>query len=435
LGNYSGDTISGSDGSWKIQLPAMKAGGPYKFEVKTSDKEKIKLDKVYVGEVWLASGQSNMDWPISKLNSAKKVLQDSIHSNVFVMSMDPKVLGSHVFSEEEMSKLNANDYFDYSKWTRSDVNIIGKFSGIGYSSAHHLASNLQIPIGIICNAVGGSTTQSWISRESMETTHETVDLLNDRWFHPKVMNWVSKRKSENFKGYKYYNERHPYDPTLLFDAGILPLKDFNFKGVIWYQGESNANDDSLHTKLFKMLVLDWRKHFNKKHMPFYYVQLSSIEREGWGSFRNSQRNALDALENLGMVVSSDIGNRTDVHPRIKWPVGYRLAKIALAKLYSYDNTYSGPLLDFVNVVNNTLEVHFKYGNGLKTQDGDVVKDIEIAASNKIFVKAQAKIVNNKLVVWSHKVKEPRYVRYGYSSFTEGNLVNSSLLPASTFSNY
>lgn len=258
-------------------------------------------------------------------------------------------------------------------------------------------------------------------------------LLNDTWRNPLVDSWVAERKVENFGGDKHLLARHPYDATYLFDTGIWPLSDYGFKGVIWYQGESNAERVSLHKRLFELLIQDWRHHFHNEQMPFYYVQLSSIERENWGAFRDTQRRLL-YIPYTGMAVSSDVGHPTNVHPKRKWVVGSRLAAIALAKTYGQEIEYSGPLFDYVNVDENKLEVHFTHANGLRTSDRGKVKDIWIAGADKEFVKARAKIRQDKLIVWSTEIPSPRFVRYGYSSFTEGNLINGSCFPASTFSN-
>ncbi|WP_034044611.1 GDSL-type esterase/lipase family protein [Wocania ichthyoenteri] len=420
-------------GEWQVTLPAMKAGGPFAFEIQSQQSENIKFKKVYIGEVWLASGQSNMDWRVNQSKHAKTVLKDSLSPNVFVFSMDPKVLNGRVFTKEELALCNTNDYFRYSGWSNTKDDILENFSAVAYVYAYNLQKELNVPIGVICNAIGGSPMQSWISRERMEQTHKTISMLNDSWQNPLTDSWVAQRKSENFGFNKNLNARHPYDPTFLFDSGILPLTNFNFKGVIWYQGESNAERVDLHERLFKMLINDWRIHFKKPELPFYYVQLSSINRPNWGVFRDSQRKLL-AIENTGMAVSSDVGHETDVHPTQKWIVGERLAKVALAKSYNKSMAFSGPLLDYVNVIGNTLEVHFKHGEGLKTVDGTAVKDIEIAGVDKIFVKANTDIKGSTLIVWSENIKNPRYVRYGYASFTNGNLINKSNLPASTFSN-
>lgn len=433
LNNQKATTKVAKNGKWQVVMPTMKAGGPYALKVESKLSENINFSKVYVGEVWLASGQSNMDWRVNQSKHAKTVLKDSLNPNVFLFSMDPKVLNDSVFTKEELALCNTNDYFKYSGWSNVKDDILENFSAVAYAYAFNLQKELNVPVGVVCNAVGGSPTQSWISRERMEQTHETISMLNDSWQNPLTDSWVAKRKSENFGFNKNLNARHPYDPTILFDAGILPLTNFNFKGVIWYQGESNTERVDLHARLFKMLISDWRMHFKKPDLPFYYVQLSSIDRGNWGAFRDSQRKLL-SIKNTGMVVSSDVGDKTDVHPKQKWIVGERLTKVALANTYQKSIVYSGPLLDYVNVINDKLEVHFKYSEGLKTTDNSEIKDIEIAGDDKVFVKANAEIKDNILIVYSEKIKNPRFVRYGYSSFTHGNLVNKSNLPASTFSN-
>src|SRR5690606_18239433 len=162
---------------------------------------------------------------------------------------------------------------------------------------------------------------------------------------------------------------------------------------------SNADQVGLHSNLFKLLVNDWRTHFNNPEMPFYYVQLSSIERPNWGLFRDSQRRLLE-IPHTGMAVSYDIGHKTDVHPKKKWIVGKRLANSTLSKSYDFDLAYSGPFLDFVNVNGNQLEVHFSHGEGLSTTTNKAVKDIFIAGADQQFVPAESKIVNDILVLWS-----------------------------------
>ena len=429
-------TIADINGAWSITFPLAEAGGPYSLSVTSKLSQKSKnLNNVYVGEVWLASGQSNMDFKVKNMHHAATVLKDSLNDNVHVFSLDPRVLKPQMFNEEELKLCNADNYLEASGWSHKKDSILENFSAVAYAFAYNLQKELKVPVGIICNAVGGSPTQSWISRERMETAHQTIDLLNDTWGNPMTDSWVAKRKFENFGTAKKTSipARHPYDPTFLFDTGIMPIKDFNIKGVIWYQGESNAENIDLHTQLFPMLVNDWRLHWKKPEMPFYYVQLSSIKRPTWGKFRDSQRQLL-SIPHTGMAISSDVGHPTDVHPKQKWIIGTRLSKIALAKAYYRDIQYSGPLLDFVNVNQEKLEVHFKYGSGLKTTNGSEVKDIQIAGADKVFSAAKAKIKDEKLIVWSSEDIAPRFVRYGYTPYTEGNLMNQYNLPTSTFSN-
>lgn len=435
LNNNKATTIVTTNGAWEVVLPKMEAGGPYKLLISSKLSEDIQINNVYIGEVWLASGQSNMDLEVKKIKNAITVIKDSVNNKVFLFSMDPNALLSNTFSEKELKSCNAASYFKTSGWTNNDSNNFENFSAVAYAFAYNLQKELNIPIGIICNAIGGSPTQSWISRESMELRHETIDLLNDSDLNPMIDSWVSNKKVENFENLSKYDvkARHPFDPTFLFDAGIQPIKNYAIKGVIWYQGESNSEQTDLHSKLFKMLVNDWRMQFKSPEMPFYYVQLSSINRPTWGEFRDSQRKLL-TIPNTGMAVSSDIGHLTDVHPKEKWTVGKRLSSLALAKSYAKKLPYSGPLFDYVNILNDKIEVYFKFADGLKTKDGKEVTDVQIAGDDHIFVSAKTTIKKNKLIIWSPKIKNPRYVKYGYTPFTTGNLINKYGLPASTFSN-
>lgn len=422
------------NGQWSLDFPPMEAGGPYSLSFSTPGKT-INIEKVYLGEVWLASGQSNMDFMVRDMESAATVLKDSLNDQVFLFSMDGKTLSGEKFSAADLENCNAADYFKSSGWTTSNAKDLESFSAVAYAFAYNLQKKLKVPVGIICNALGGAPTQSWISREAMEQQHETIDLLNDTRLNPMVDKWVAERIEHNMQDHSKtkIKARHPYQPTILFDAGIMPIRDYNIKGVIWYQGESNADHIELHSKLFRMLVSDWRHHFKNENLPFYYVQLSSLDRSTWGHFRDSQRRLLDIL-NTGMAVSYDVGNETDVHPRKKWIVGQRLSKIALHQDYNFNIGYSGPLLDFVNVIGNRLEVHFKYGEGLKALNNASVQDVFIANADKKFVPAQTKIVKGVLQVWSPEIENPRYVKYGYTPFSNGNLVNRYGLPAPTFSN-
>ena len=432
--NETKNVKSDFNGHWKVEFPSMPAGGPYRLAFNTSTNA-IVITKVYIGEVWLASGQSNMAWKVRDMESAATVLKDSVNANVFLFSMKGKVLSGEKYTDAQLQNCNANAYFENSGWTTASGENLGDFSAVAYAFAYNLQKKLNVPVGIINNAIGGSPIQSWISRESMEQTHETIDLLNDTRLNPMVDTWVAERIELNMEDQTKFKikARHPYQPTILFDAGILPIADYNIKGVIWYQGESNTEHVGLHSDLFKMLVNDWRIHFKNAELPFYYVQLSSIDRPNWGLFRDSQRKLLE-LPNTGMAVSYDVGNKTDVHPKKKWVVGKRLSNIALHNDYKVDVAFSGPLLDFVNVNGNQLEVHFKHGEGLKTLNNTSVKDVFVAGSDKVFVPAESKLVNNTLVVWASQIQNPRYVKYGYTSYSDGNLVNASGLPAPTFSN-
>ena len=228
-------------------------------------------------------------------------------------------------------------------------------------------------------------------------------------------------------------QRHPYEPCYLYESGILPLQQFLIKGIIWYQGESNAHNREAHEKLFKLLVDSWRKNWEDNELPFYYVQLSSIDRPSWPWFRDSQRRFLTQIPHTGMAVTSDKGDSLNVHPTHKQEVGERLAVWALNKTYNYKNVVpSGPLFKSVSFKNGAAYISFDYSEGLHASDNNEIRTFELSGDDQIFYPAKAAVVNGELKVWSDKVKEPTIVRYGWQPFTRANLVNGAGLPASTF---
>ena len=219
----------------------------------------------------------------------------------------------------------------------------------------------------------------------------------------------------------------------MFESGIVPLDRYPIKGVIWYQGESNAHNYEAHEKLFRLLVGSWRENWNDPDLPFYYVQLSSIDRPSWPWFRDSQRRLMDAIPHTGMAVSSDYGDSLDVHPKNKRPIGERLAHWALNRTYDKRQVVpSGPLFRSVDFRQEAAYVSFDYADGLHTADGKPIREFEIAETEGLYYPAKAEVVGNQVRVYSDRVKHPCYVRYAWRPFTRANLVNSQSLPASTF---
>lgn len=227
-------------------------------------------------------------------------------------------------------------------------------------------------------------------------------------------------------------------PTVLYNAMIHPLIKLPIAGVIWYQGESNADRAHQYQTLMPLLIKDWREKFNNKDLPFYYVQLANYmkrreqpEPSAWAELREAQLKTL-ALPNTGMIVATDIGDAGDIHPKNKQEIGYRLANIALAKTYGVNMPYSGPLYKSFVKKGNAFAVSFNYNNGLKASDGKRLKGFEIAGSDKVFHWADAKIEGDTIIVTSPKIKEPVAVRYNWADNPDGNLTNASGLPASSF---
>ena len=334
------------------------------------------------------------------------------------------------------TKLKKNHQLQYlttEGWKECSSETVKGFSAVGYYFGKILQQKLDIPIGLICNAVGGTGTESWVDRHSLEYGFPSVMYRwNDNDF---IQPWVKVRAMENIKLADQSLQRHPYHPCYMFEAGILPLEHYAIKGVIWYQGESNAHNKDAHERLFKLLVNGWRQYWDQPEMPFYYTQLSSHKRPSWHGFRDSQRLLLGQLTNVGMAVCSDIGNKADVHPRRKREIGQRLAAWALNKTYGMtDVVPSGPLFNDVVFNNDLAIVSFDYAEGMTTSDGKAIRTFELAGDDGLFYPAEAKVINetSTIEVKSDKVTAPVAVRYGWQPFTDANLVNAAGLPASTF---
>uniref|UniRef100_UPI004024BB1D sialate O-acetylesterase n=1 Tax=Prevotella sp. TaxID=59823 RepID=UPI004024BB1D len=279
-------------------------------------------------------------------------------------------------------------------------------------------------------AVGGAPTEAWVDRNSLETS--VPNILSNWLQNDFIQDWVRGRAAKNLTNDQTKLGRHPYEPCYLYESGILPLQRYPIKGVIWYQGESNAHNKDAHAKLFSLLVNGWRQNWNNPDMPFYFVQLSSLNRPSWPWFRDSQLRLMKEISNTGMAVSSDCGDSLDVHPRCKQPIGERLARWALAKTYEQDITPSGPVFSSVTLQADALIVSFLYADGLQTSDGKAPSCFEIAEENGLFHPATATIEGSKVRLTSPTIKHPHYVRYAWQPFTRANLVNADQLPASTF---
>lgn len=433
IGNQKQEAMTGTDGHWVVTFAALAAGGPYTLEVSTPD-QTLTYRNILAGDVWLCSGQSNMEFKLSGAKTAEEDIPKANQTDIRLFNMDARWRTDNVeWSKSSLDSINQLLYLKTEEgWQTCTPRSASRFSAISYYFGRELNDSLHIPIGLICNAVGGSTTESWVDRHSLE--YQFPAILNDWLNNDFVQDWARGRASKNIAQSSNPLQRHPYQPCYLFEAGILPLQHFPIKGVVWYQGESNAHNKDAHAKLFKLLVNGWREYWKQPNLPFYYVQLSSIERPSWPWFRDSQRLLLSQLRNSGMAVCSDLGDRRDVHPTRKAEVGHRLATWALNKTYGKCNIIpSGPLFKKATFIKDAALVTFDYGEGLTTSDGLPISTFELAGSDGLFYPAEAQIVGaSTLKIRSSQVKNPVVVRYGWQPYTEANLINSAGLPASTF---
>ena len=228
-----------------------------------------------------------------------------------------------LFRSQQLAAIDTLGHYHPARWAAVTPDNAGRLSAVAYFFAKELRDSLKVPVGIISNAVGGSPTESWIDVNTLEA--EMPEALINWRRNDYIQPWAQGRANKNAPA----PHRHPYEPSYLFSAGIRPLGSPDIAGVIWYQGESNAHNTDLHAKMFPLLVDSWRREFRRQDLPFCFVQLSSINRPSWPTFRDSQRRMAGEIDNAYMAVSSDQGNPTDVHPRNKRPVGLRVARQAL----------------------------------------------------------------------------------------------------------
>lgn len=420
-----------SNGKWVVTLAPIKEGGPYNLVIFTSTKT-ITYRNILIGEVWLCSGQSNMEFLLSN-DADFEMNKDLIdNKNIRLFNMQPRFeTNAQEWDASALDSLNQLQYFNNRGWQECTTKSASNFSAVAYYFGKMLSDSLNIPIGLICNAVGGSPLESWIERSILES--DFPEILDDWENNDLIQDWVRERATLNIKKTENPEQRHPYEPCYLFESGIIPLKEFPIKGVIWYQGESNAHNVEAFEKLFPLFVESWRAYWKSSKLPIYYVQLSSLNRPSWTWFRDSQRQMMDKLPCTYMAVSSDRGDSLDVHPRNKKDIGRRLAFWALNKSYENENIVpSGPLYKSVEFEEGIGYITFDYSEGMHTSDGGDIRGFEIAEVEGLYYPAHAIIVNQKAKVWSEKVKHPRFVRYGWQPFTRANVINKAKLPMSTF---
>lgn len=417
-------------GKWKVvSEPLTDTDRRYTMTV-SDGIETLSFDNIYVGELWMASGQSNMELPLAFVNGGAETIAGCSDSLLRIFNMEALArTNAQTWTEEAVDCVDRLEHFKPTCWQPVTPDNAGAFSAVAYHFAKELRDSLNVPVGVICNAVGGSPTESWIDVNTLELG--MPDILVDWLGNDYVQPWVQKRAKENLGNHA--GSRHPYEPSYLFSAGIRPLGSLTLAGVIWYQGESNAHNIEVHERLFEMFVDSWRRHFHSPQMPFYFVQLSSLNRPSWPQFRDSQRLLAQRIPYTGMVVSSDCGDSTEVHYTRKAEIGQRLAKQALRHEYGFDLEYSGPEPIQAISTDSAVLVTFDHAKGLSPSDGNLIHGFEIAYLDGLYYPAYAEVVSECVIrLTNPEVVRPTYVRYGWEPFTRANLINAAGLPASTF---
>ncbi len=432
IGDNCASTVTDGQGQWSVSMPPMSEAVGVTMTV-TDGIDSLKFSDIAIGEVWLASGQSNMEF---RLRHSLSFETDTLKANDPLLRLyDMKtrvVTNKRAWSDADKDSVDRLVYCLPTKWQKSTPANAAKFSAVAWHFGKMLRDSLDVPVGIIANPVGGTGIEAWIDIETLE--HNIPEILLDWRKNDYIQPWAQERAGVNL-GNDNKNRRHPNEPSYLFATSIRPLGAYPLAGVIWYQGESNAHNTELYEELFPLLLESWKTNWEEPEMPFIITQLSSFDNPSWALFRDSQRRLLKTHGLTGMAVTSDLGDSLDVHPRDKKPVGERLGRWALNRVYSMENvTPSGPLpLHAIVTTPGTVELTMEFGKGMHSSDGGMIRTFELAETDGLYYPAEAEVIEDNHIRLSNKdIENPRFVRYGWQPFTRANLVNSDNLPASTF---
>ena len=438
LGGHTAETITGTDGKWKLYLGPLDTGGP--FELRISGKNTIIINNVLVGEVWVCSGQSNMAMEVQRCLNAKQEMSSANYPQIrhFQVKRTKAIKPlDDVSPVDKESRLN--------KWEVCDSLTVKYFTGAGYFFVRDLYKKLNVPVGLISVSWGGTTAEAWTPRDTLENDPELKLILknwpdynnDEEWLkkeYEKYLESVEKARKEGQNEPLYFNQ-----PSVLYNGIIAPVIPYGIRGVTWYQGESNCYRAYQYRRLFPVMIEQWRKKWNQGDFPFLFVQLANyhFEPQTFPELREAQTMTL-SLANTAMAVAIDIGDSSDIHPKNKQEVGRRLSLAARKLVYGEQIIYSGPLYKSMQVDGGKCRLSFYHmGDGLATKSKGPLKGFVIAGTDKIFIEAQAEIKGNRVLVWSDKVTQPVAVRYAWANHPANcNLYNKTgeqvYLPASPF---
>ncbi|GAC1312103.1 MAG: GDSL-type esterase/lipase family protein [Mucilaginibacter sp.] len=423
--------ITNEYGEWHVRLPAMDEGGP--FQMYIGDKDSlVVLKNILIGDVWLCAGQSNMFFPLKKSTGGPyEIKHAGVQSNLHLYKLSPHAeTDSVVWDSTTLVKANQLKFFSGS-WKECDASSAGNFSAVAYFFGKKITSETHVPIGLIEIAVGGSPAESWIDRYTMENDDGLVDMLSTWRKSDYVMQWCRDRADVNLKKAVNPKQRHTYEPCYNYEAAVQPLTRFPVKGVIWYQGESNAQNIELYKHLFTAMITSWRQKWGY-NIPFYYVQLSGINRPSWPAFRDAQRKLQEQIPNTAMAVSFDMGDSLNVHYPNKEVVGERLARLAMHYTYKLNIAADGPRPTNALLAGNRIIVSFLFARQLKTANNMPLRGFELINVKGQEITPKASIKNNKVLLLVPAGEKISAIHYAMEPFTRANLINGAGLPASTF---
>lgn len=442
-GNQKKITIANSNATWTVIFRSEKANANPQYIKAIHEKDTISIKNILIGDLWLCIGQSNMEWPMFKEAHYK---QEINYSNIKLLRWyNPSYAGKNTYNQLFSDSIKSNlktDKFYSGVWEPSNENTMKMMSAVAYYFGKNITTKLNVPIGLINLSIGGAALESFISKEALASSKKFAQKLKGNWMYNESLPvWIRERGYQNLGkldsnlSLDDNKTNHAFKPGFAFESGISPIISLPIKGVLCYQGESNAQEiDRVfeYVELTKLLIDDYRNKWKQPTLPFYFTQLSSIDTlkykgQLWPQFRNEQRKIVQSVAYTGMAVSSDYGFKNDVHPTNKKIIGERLAFIALAKTYSQNMLYTGPEAVSAIYNKNKIVVSFKNTGGLlQTSDSSTLRGFSIDGMSEI----NAAINKNQIIILASQ--KPNFIYYGWQSFSIGNLINKSFLPASTF---
>jgi sialate O-acetylesterase len=425
---------TGADGKWSLKLDPLKSGGPHELIV--GGRTTVTVRDVFVGEVWVCSGQSNMEWVVNNSNNAA---DEKAAANF------PQI--RHFLVPKRQEAAPVSDVAG--SWKVCSPETVGGFTAVGYFFGRELHQKLKVPVGLIHTSWGGTAAEVWTSKRVLDATDA---------FKPMVEGYVKRSEAyeKQVAAYKEAAEKakaegkpapkaptgKPMMPSCLYNGMIANIIPYGIRGAVWYQGESNASRAKEYQTLFPAMIKNWREDWGQGDFPFGFVQLANFKsnknekldlpvESSWAELREAQTMTL-SLPRTGMAVIIDIGHPTDIHPRNKQDVGRRLALWAQSQVYQKDLEYSGPIYESMKAEEGKIRLSFNHvGRGLEVK-GEKLIGFSIAGEDHTFHWADARIDGKTVVVSCDKVAKPAAVRYAWADYPECNLYNKEGLPASPF---
>ncbi len=429
-------------GHWSVYLPPRPAGGP--FQMTVAGTNRIVLDDILIGDVWFASGQSNMEMPLKGFPGSavvRNAAEEIRNANLSSLRL--------LLIPQKASPYPLSDFDGDVAWTLCSPETAAKFSAAAYFFGREIASREHVTIGLIDSTWGGTPAEAWVSLDSLSADSSLMPVfaswarMADQQADTPATLRAEKTEDDLARAahaappkHSWHPDPASWAPSWLFNGMVAPAVNFGIKGVIWYQGETNSKLDRapLYQKVFSTLIADWRRHWRQGDSPFLFTQISSFksdETEDWSLVRDAQRRTL-SVANTAMAVTIDIGDPDNVHPSDKRTVGVRLALAARAIAYHENVEYSGPLFSQTSTEPGAIRVWFTHTDGGLMIKGDPLQGFEVAGDDHQFAPAAAHIDGMSVVLVNPAVKAPKYVRYGWQNAPIVNLFNYMGLPASPF---